>query len=354
MDFSVLDKTQIHFIIGPGRSGTTLLAMIFNTHKEAIAAPEIMHFLYFYKKHKNINYISKEVIDDLENYFNIIKSSKHNNYFNTCFDDIFTDINIGDKVNYAQLTKYIYLSIYKTTKDINNISFIIDKNPFYTFHTEKIIDIFPEAKFITILRDYRSFVLSNRQSQNPYVAIKSLGYYCTAWNYHIDKLQKIKEKIKDTILIIKYEDFVLNKEIETKKVFDFLNMKYDKNVFNFNEVLKEKISKTVFSFKISERAKKTNIDLMKPINSERIESWKKEFKNSEIECIETLCGERGKLFNYNTTTHPNLIKKIYYKIASIKGYARVAIFYLLNSPKMHHYLNESRKVDFGKKTYILF
>ena len=59
MNFSKYDKINIHFIIGPGRSGTTLLAMIFNNHKDCVSAPEIKHFVYFYKKHKNITHISK-------------------------------------------------------------------------------------------------------------------------------------------------------------------------------------------------------------------------------------------------------------------------------------------------------
>lgn len=349
MDFSKLDKIKIHFIIGPGRSGTTLLAMIFNNHKDCISAPEIKHFIYFYNKYRNVTTISQELINDLIKYFKIIDSSKNNNYFDTNCNNIIKDIKVGDNITYSQLTKFLYISLYQSKRDLDSISFIIDKNPFYTFHTEKIKTIFPDAKFVTILRDYRSYVLSNRQSQNPFISIKSLGYYCAAWNFHIDKLLEIKQKMNNEIFIIKYEDFVLNKEEQMQKVLNFLNIPYDNEAFKFNEKLKEKIANTKIPDKIHARAIKTNTDLMKPVNSDRVAAWKKEFSNSEIQCIETLSGSRGILFDYFPSTNPNIISRLYYKTISFPGYIRVFIFYLLNSPKIHHYLNEVRKAKFENK-----
>ena len=40
----------IHFIIGPGRSGTTLLMMLLNHTKGVIATPEVKHVLFLKNK----------------------------------------------------------------------------------------------------------------------------------------------------------------------------------------------------------------------------------------------------------------------------------------------------------------
>ena len=194
MTLEQLDKVSIHFIIGPGRSGTTLLAMILNQHPNCISTPELKHFIYFYKKYKNIQIITKELLTDLQNYFNVVGATKKNILFNIEDNFYLKDLTIGQKISYAQLTKLIYLGFFSSVKDIENFSCIVDKNPFYTFHTEKILDIFPDAKFITVIRDYRAFVLSNRQSQKPFISVKSVSYYAYAWNFHAKKLVEIQKQ----------------------------------------------------------------------------------------------------------------------------------------------------------------
>ncbi|MBK8366228.1 MAG: sulfotransferase [Bacteroidetes bacterium] len=117
------------------------------------------------------------------------------------------------------MTKLIYLNFYKNVKNIHEVTCIIDKNPYYTFQTDKILHTFPDAKFICINRDYRANILSNRQSQKPYNSIKSVGYYAVIWNYYSEKLQQILSNIPNSSLLLKYEDLVENKEKRSRKNF---------------------------------------------------------------------------------------------------------------------------------------
>ena len=349
MDFSYLDNIQISFIIGPARSGTTLLALLLHNHPNCISAPEKKHFLYFYDKYKNLSVVSQSLIDDLTNYFvgngidtkNILFNIEDNFFENT--------LHVGDKINYAQLTKLIYLSFYKNVKDINEVTCIIDKNPYYTFQTDKILHTFPDAKFICINRDYRANILSNRQSQKPYNSVKSVGYYAVIWNYYSEKLNQLLTSLPATTLLLKYEDLVENKEKEVERIFKFLNIPFSEKVFDYHKDLLEKLSKLNLTQNVYERAVKKISDLCRPINTKRAFAWKNELKETEIKQAEFVCEHQGLYFNYHPINKISTLEKLKFFILTIPGYVRVGLFFLINSPKIHLYLNDVRNANYKKK-----
>lgn len=349
MTLEQLDRINIHFIIGPGRSGTTLLAMVLNQHPNSISTPELKHFVYFYKKYKNIEAVTQELLNDLQTYFNVVGSTKKNILFDIEDNFYLKDLSVGRKINYAQLTKLIYLGFFSSVKNMEEISCIVDKNPFYTFHTDKILDIFPDAKFITVIRDYRAFVLSNRQSQAPFITVKSTSYYAYAWNYHAEKLIQIQKQYPEKLLIINYEKLVIDKEDEVSKIFKHIQLPYTSAVFDFHKSLNEKVASIQSDNKAHARAIKKITDLSKPINPDRVNSWRQNLSVFQQKNIEYISGDLGNLFGYKSEKDISFFEKVIFTFISIPGRLRVAIFYALNSVRIHHYLNEVRKANFEKK-----
>lgn len=349
MDLDHLDKIKINFIIGAGRSGTTLLALIINHHPNCISTPELKHFLYFYKKYKNMRMVTQELLDDLGKYFAVVGANKKNVLFHTDDNFYLKNLSPGQKMSYAQLTKFIYIGFFASAKDMTEITCIVDKNPFYTFHTEKIMDVFPDARFICIVRDYRAFVLSNRQSQKPFILVKSVAYYAYAWKEHAERIIKLQRHHPEKLLVVQYEKLVLNKEAEIGKVFDFIKVAYSPAVFDFHKALAEKVASIGPQSKVHDRAIKKITDLSKPINADRVHSWKKSLSAFQQKTAECICGKEGLFFGYEKNNTTSAMEHLFIRLISIPGYLRVRIFYLLNSVRIHHYLNEVRKANFEKK-----
>ncbi len=348
-DFSYLDNIQISFIIGPARSGTTLLALLLHNHPNCISAPEKKHFLYFYDKYKNLSVVSQSLIDDLTTYF-VGDGIDQNNILFNIEDKFFENtLTVGNKINYAQLTKLIYLNFYKNVKNIQEVTCIIDKNPYYTFQTDKIRHIFPDAKFICINRDYRANILSNRQSQKPYNSVKSIGYYAVIWNYYSEKLQQILSHFTSHSLLLKYEDLVEHKEKEVERIFTFLNIPFSEKVFDYHKDLLEKLSKLNLTQNVYERAVKKISDLSRPINTKRAYAWKNELKEKEIKQAEFICAQQGLYFNYQPITKVSFLEQCKFFAFTIPAYLRVGLFFLINSPKIHLYLNDVRNANYKKK-----
>lgn len=343
MDISKIDKIKINFIVGPTRSGTTLLVVLLNQIKNCVATPEIKHFLYFYKKYKNVSVVSKELIADYYRYFNLLRSSKQNLIFKANTSGaLLSESNIGDRINYSQLTKVMYLSMLEGKNDPDEITCIVDKNPFHAFHIDKILEVFPDARFIATMRDYHAFVLSNRQSQVPFIQVKSVFYYSFIWNYYAKRIIRLLEKHPEKTLLIKYEELVLDKEKKVKEIVSFLRLEYDPAIFDFYLPMKERLEATIMG-KNHERALKKISDLSAPINPSRVHAWKHSLGESDKKKIAWVCAANGNYFGYEQVAKPSFINKAVYSLMAIPGYLRVSIFYAINSVKLHHYLNVIRK-----------
>ncbi len=337
MDLQKLDDIKMNFIIGTGRSGTTLMVALLNQYPDCIAAPEIHHFIFFYKKYKHITFVAKQVVSDYKNYLKSFFQAKEDPFFEPPDFSLLDSLEIGQKINYSQLTKLAYLSLFNKKRMSSEINLIVDKNPYYTLQTDKIFEIFPDAKILALIRDYRGFIVSNFQNKQFSGNIKSIFYYAHVWNLFIKKILKTKKNFCDKIMIVKYEDLVSNKEIVVKDIVNFFELKYNEKNFDFHLEVKEKISQLNPSLKNYERMLKKINELSVPVNSHKIYSWKDNLKISEIRKSEFICQEFGNQFGYLSETSKNIFLKILHSFQSAPSYFKVKIFEWMKSPDLSYY-----------------
>lgn len=246
-DFKKIDDIKVNFIAGPGRSGTTLLVYVLNQSENCVATPEIKHLLFFYRKYRNVSIISEKQIAELKRDLFLFKSNKQF-YLSSKETKTWLDIlEPGLPINYSQLSKLFYLSLIEDKNDINTINCIIDKNPYYTFYIDKILTIFPEAKFVILVRDYRTYVLSNRQSQKPLVKILPVFYYASIWKLHLKKAFAAIKDHGEKIKIVRYEDLAMDKEKTVEEIVTFLDVKYSHELFDFYKSVNEKLIRKKYS-----------------------------------------------------------------------------------------------------------
>jgi len=338
MNLDFLSNIKINFIIGTGRSGTTLLVVLLNQLKNCIATPEIHHFIFFYKKYKNIDSISQQLIDDYKKYLTYYFNYKKNPLIGPQNNTLIDKLNVGQKINYSQLTKLIYLGLFGDKGIDNPINIIIDKNPYYTLHADKILEVFPDAKLLALTRDYRGYILSNLQSQKRKVSKKNVIYHALVWNLYMRKIYKIKETNSENIKIVTYKEIVLDKEKTIKEILEFFDLKYSSELLNFNKSVKHKLKEANIPQNNEERTKKNLDNLSSPINSNRAYTWQIELTKVEIEKADFISSRYGKKCNYLSESQISFFKKIYFSLISIPSFIRVKTFEILDSPKLHFYL----------------
>lgn len=337
MDLKKLDDIKINFIVGAGSSGTTLVTVLLNQYNNCIASPEMHQFIFFYKKYKNITHITQEVKDDYVNYLKRFFKQKKNVFISPLDTSYYDNLKIGDPINYSQLTKLTYLTFSGDKGKSGVLNVIVDKNPYYTFHIDKIKTVFPDAHIIALIRDYRAYILSNTQSRKLKVSKKSPEYYTYTWNLFHKYVLKGLQKYPNHIKIIKYEEIASNKMEAVKTIVEFFGLEFNVTIFDFYHELKNKIDLISPSDKNYARYQKKIKDLSSPINADRVFAWKTELEKHDIEKPDAICSSIGTLFEYYPIQKISKIKKIWVYLNSPISKLRVMAFEILKSPDLHLY-----------------
>ena len=220
------------FILGNPRSGTTLLRLILNNHSLIGVPPESGFLQWWHKKYYKWS----------EN------DTKDDNKINLLLDDILSSKKIEDwKLNRPNLKNFILSKKPKDYSEIitaiykfytNNKLIIGDKNNYYIHHLEELNLIFPNAKYIHLIRDGRDVACSykNINKLNPnlkYIPKVSSNIIDIAneWNNNIITIEKFIQNYNS--ITIRYEDLI-STPIETlKQVCTFLEVKYEDKMLSY-------------------------------------------------------------------------------------------------------------------------
>jgi hypothetical protein len=100
---------------------------------------------------------------------------------------------------------------------------VMDKSQDSVCAHEELVDLFPDMRFIDVVRDPRAQVSSmNRSIIYDYDTLLNT----TRWVEGRRWVDQIYEKYPDRILTVRFEDFINNQEAELKRICDFLGLTY--------------------------------------------------------------------------------------------------------------------------------
>ena len=282
----------IFFVVGRPRSGTTLLRMLFDAHPDVTFPPECQFIVNLYPKYKNVNPWTEEDLisfyDDLCNQwlFDTWKMDKNKLKENL--------LEYAGNHSYGTICKVVYMT-YNSLFDKKEIKLIGDKNPGYAIYTKLLLRIFPEAKFIHIVRDYRdNFVsIKNVDFELPIPSI-----VVQKWKYFFKKFRKDSKLNPARYYTINYENLATNPSTEFEALCQFAGASFDNSVFNFyskkDELLDQYPEGYINTYHTS---------LMNKVNTSKIGVWKKALSNRQVMIMDQTAGiianEAGYVRKYN-------------------------------------------------------
>lgn len=317
MDYKEINKIPMFFIVGRARSGTTLLQTLLDSHPEVKVPGESCVLIHLKNKYFRCNnWSNNKVIKFLAD---VTLDKKLYQFWNLDFlkikEQIFL-IPIPAR-NFTLLCKILYLnypSIFKHDK----VLVLGDKNPIYTIFIDDLLELFPKAKFIHIIRDYRANIVSNRET----FSLKNTATLAHAWKYNNLKVEEALAKYPEQFLLVKYEELAQNSITQMKKICEFLNINYTDAIFNFHIKINEQI-------KDKEKAhfNKHHANLLKPVNNDNTQSWKKKLALSDTMLAEFITGKYALKYGYLQTLPKNTTMQNYIK--SMVGYVRNRIIYVI-------------------------
>lgn len=270
------------FIVGCGRSGTTLLRLILNRHSN-ISIPE--ETWYYPQLYNELIGLSK-MPPDWQKYV----SSKVLKYNSVSFPNIGLNdlIPLLENETWGDWTSIIPL-VNRYYAKIESKKRWGDKTPGYVMHLPIIKQLFPDAKVIHMVRDGRDVIPSILKYWSVGPQTTSLMETAFYWKRHVSRGVKFGPKLfGENYMELKYEDLVSVPEIQIQKVCDFIGESYEVTMID-NTMDKPGVVPDW------EWHKETR----KQINKQNIGKWKLELSRYEVMVIQYIGGGLLKRFNYD-------------------------------------------------------
>jgi hypothetical protein len=231
-----LADCNLHFILGIGRSGTSLLSSILGANPSVLSTPENDFFVL---RISDLGELNRWSYAHKRSFFNSLWYIKLNDFSFWRIDKQKLEkdlMSLPEVITYNDICEKVYLSyIGANLKD--NIHTIIDKNPHNGRYVEKIMTVSPNSKFVVIVRDYVETLKSRKK--NAFEPINTWAFLAFSWRRYYQQILKLKRSYPDKIYIIKYEQLIENQKEEIEKICCFLNISYMPEMLNYDEFNKK-------------------------------------------------------------------------------------------------------------------
>lgn len=220
---------EILFLTGLPRSGTKLLRDLLNNH-DLISIPEvettlIPYFLTKFGKNSNLNdrSVFEAVCSEFERsvfYKSYLRSADYKRFLRSG-----KKLNTRDMFDEVEsVTWNIFFEriiAYYGPKEYHDTLIIGDKTPGYINQTDILLDIWPKAKIIHIVRDPRDYACSVNNIWN-----KNIFRASDRWNNTIMALEKKNNLNSTNYLVVYYENLLDNPDLVLNQICDFLQIEF--------------------------------------------------------------------------------------------------------------------------------
>lgn len=296
---------NIVYIAGSARGGTTLLFRLLRLNKRIYGLPGMSHFYSNVWRNRLCmhNRLFSRMYEGLLPWFDVGKSTEHLSSKQGKSINRFISVALHNK-DFKNLYKaYPLVSCLIEARNDNSVNSDstcwLDKSNDWR-GLNKIRKEFNNSKFIFIVRDPRSVVLSSakrfskkKNADNQRHNHQDIIRQAVSWRWMMDRFIAFHERNSDMSMIIRYEDLVHHSS-------DVLN-----NISNF--LLGENITESDLNEMIGnvDGGASNSSDRYKGISESSIERWKKELTKKEINLIEYVAKNPMKhsLLKYQTTEY---------------------------------------------------
>ncbi len=258
-------NNQLLFVCGFPSSGTDLVKNILNSHPQVYINGEFPLLPFLTTEH-----VTNLGADALEVLIANLKEL-----------DIYS--NFGSPDVAFPSGEYSLSEIYSHMLNDKPVRWKGNKTPQNTENIHKLKAIFPEAKFLVIIRDVRDVTLSWRKKWG-----KNEFLCASKWDVRMRKgYRSLQDLNSDEYMVIKYEDVLTDLGAITSKICNFLSIDYDKRMLEFHKYVQD------------DRIGKLNYG--KEIIGDNKRKWQSQTPRAKVLRIEEIAYEGLQLFQYPIT-----------------------------------------------------
>jgi len=254
------------FVGGAGRSGTTLVRVILDSHSKITCGPEL-----------KVTPIIAELWKDFQTkYIGFLKS----------FEVDSAHVNLLFRNFVSGLLEPLRIKSGKTR--------VAEKSPNNIFYFEHLHRIFPDGNFIHVVRDCRDVVASllkmdwKTPDGRPIPYTQNAEAAAKYWLSAIDAGRRFQaQNIPNRrYLEIRYEDLVNTPEQTTKRLFDFLGEPWEEQVLDFHRLPRD-LGRESSAGQVEQKLYQSSVS-----------RWKDDLNQNDLNAIYQIAGARLRDLGY--------------------------------------------------------
>ncbi|GAB6066991.1 sulfotransferase [Methylothermus subterraneus] len=224
------------FIVGAPRSGTTLLQYMLRSHPNlSLPTGESHFFVPLYQKRASFGDLSRK--DNLRRVLEAMYAQSAN-FLETDLHGLRFDLErLTEGLHRAGCTTIpaILAYLYEQNAQGEGKRRWGEKTPYYVLHMPLLLEMFPAAKFIHLIRDGRDVLLSLYGRQKDFGVYNSY-FGAKYWEHYVATGQHVGKRLgPERYLEVRYEDLVSAPEATVRHILGFLGEPFDAAVIRFKK-----------------------------------------------------------------------------------------------------------------------
>jgi len=275
---------NIVFVVGVGRSGTSLLHSMFAAHPSVRSLPEIS-----FLRRLIVPGALQSVFDKngKQSVLNALQGDKL--LARTGLD--LTELLPPDMGSAKNIDVTIYRNILSQGA-VDETGWVVEKDPKLVEYLMLVNKLFPHSKIIHIIRDPRDVLVSKKSAE--WSRGRHIWWHVFANRVQLTMGRKIGPKLfASNYHEVLYEDLILSPETVLSSLCKDIDLVFDKQMLSFGAAAKKLVSESEFSWK-----KET----LGPLLQDNNRKWKEKLTAREIRLTEMCCKEAMLAGNYEYDT----------------------------------------------------
>jgi hypothetical protein len=261
------------FIVGRGRSGTTLLRAMFDSHAK-MAIPQESHFVVNMGMERG-RYEHGDGLDvdlflsDLFEHFGFVRWRLPAEVVTAAFRD-------SPPASFPAAIRGVFASYAR----YHGKSRYGDKTPGYVMSMRLLADLFPESRFVHVIRDGRDVALSYLEGGwGP----RTLAGNAVYWRRFVRRGRKEGARLgADRYCEVRYESLLDDPERELRRLSGFVGLEFDVAMLQYFE--------RSHALLVTPRLVQTHGALRLP-PTKGLRDWRREMSNDQLTLFEALAGD---------------------------------------------------------------
>lgn len=272
------DRSEPVFIVGAGRSGTTLLRLILNQHPELAIFGETQMF---FRTEKYAPLSSAPSLERFLRDWRVICAHE------SPYPDLLERLNDTYRIETAGNYTELMTAIMRRFADLEGKRRWGEKTPAHVHRLGFLMRAYPKAKVIHIVRDPRAVVCSVLQKLDSGKVGWSNAYLlANYWRRCERAIDRAAARHPERVHRVSYEQLVNHPAEEIQKVCEFLGISFQPEMLNFSGNSERYVPSG------DGEIQPHHAGLLRSINSDAVDQWRMHLSAEKLQLVEWGAGYR--------------------------------------------------------------